>query len=270
MRDLPFLIYQKTAGPCHAGALQELANSGQLPFDLLSRVVTMPHNLGRECSGYVQYIVEHYESLPRMVVFLQFESEVHLPFTGGLWPNLRHLLSTDAGFVGLSKNSFEGPWPHPCERFGERPAFMACHKQYWREASAHGPEAKQWLPESFRFYANGLFAASADRIRAKPLSLYKAWLDRLEGREQLLCVDGNRYKPVSSWANSSSHRRGPAEVDCLMLEKLWHVVFGERVMMPAPHEYARWSAEYVAENARSRAKLRKPATFHCLPNSTWR
>ena len=59
-----------------------------------------------------------------------------------------------------------------------------------------------------------------------------------------------------------------------MLEKLWHVVFGERAMMPPPQNYSRWSAEYVAdaENRRVRVRL-KPnwaTEFKCLPNSTWR
>ena len=37
------------------------------------------------------------------------------------------------------------------------------------------------------------------------------------------------------WSNSS--RLVPAESDCLMLEKLWHVLLGEPAVMPLPAEY---------------------------------
>ena len=37
------------------------------------------------------------------------------------------------------------------------------------------------------------------------------------------------------WTNSS--RLVPAESDCLMLEKLWHVLLGEPVVMPPPAAY---------------------------------
>ena len=52
--------------------------------------------------------------------------------------------ATAAGYVGLSKNSFEGRWPSPCEPPRHVAAFAACADSYWREAAGApgdaGPE----------------------------------------------------------------------------------------------------------------------------------
>ncbi len=229
---VPHVVYHKTSARCRPPRRDEVEPHGEL--------VLMPHNLGRECSGYLRFIVERYErTLPRMTAFLQAGAEMHLPFShGGLWPSLRPLLNSTSGFVGLSKNSFEGHWPAPCESGRQLPAFLACHELYWSELSADGPEAGRPPPTTFRFYANGIFAASAERIRRRPRELYERLLDRLEGRAPLRCVHPSdpRHAAYAPWANQTD-RIAPSEIDCLMLEKTWHVLFGERATMPPPEEY---------------------------------
>ena len=237
LRDarVPFFVYHKGSPRCRAPAASDV-EPGVL--------VTLPHNLGRECSGYLRFIVDRYERLPRTTAFLQAGAEMHLPFTRGLMHTLRPLLNTTAGYVGLSKNSFEGAWPSPCEPRGHVAAFAACARAYWGEVAG---DAFTPPPRRLRFYANGLFLASASRIRARPLALYERLLDRLEGRAPLRCVDARdkRLAAYAPWANETS-RLAPAEIDCLMLEKLWHVLLGEQPVLPPPAEYDAGGGRYTA------------------------
>ena len=95
-------------------------------------------------------------------------------------------------------------------------------------------------------------------------------LARLEGRAPLRCVHpattaaaqhaaGWRQKGLHGayvdWTNSS--RLAPAESDCLMLEKLWHVMLGEPAEMPPPAVYNARVRGY-AESARA-AQIKCPA-----------
>ena len=238
---VPFVVYHKTSRRCREPQQADVA-----PGEL----ITMPHNLGRECAGYLRFIVDRYErGLPQMTVFLQAGAEMHMPFSHGLWHNLRPLLNTSRGFVALSKNAFEGQWPTPCEPARTRAAFGACQAHYWREASDGGPEAGRPPPSTFRFYANGLFAVSATRIRRRPLSLYEELLSRLEGRAPLRCVNpkDRRQGSYAAWANETD-RIAPAEIDCLMLEKLWHVMMGEPSTMPPPADYDASGGRYTADD----------------------
>ena len=267
-QSVPFLVYQKQAGRC-GGAVP-------LPAGAEPAIRTLPHNLGRECAGYLRYIVDHYDDLPRMTAFLQMGSLMHMPFQAHIWQNigfLRGNATHTPQFAGLSKNSIEGEWPAPCEdrekvssicpspllschsscpvHPEQRAAMNQCAADYWRDASGeNGPEAGRPPPKFFRFFANGLFAASRKRIRARPRSLYASMLARLEGSAPLRCTHPattrhakaaagwgakGLHGSFADWANSS--RVAPAETDCLMLEKLWHVLLGEPAEMPPPAEY---------------------------------
>jgi len=192
----------------------------------------------------------HYDDLPRVTAFLQMGALMHMSFSSSLWANLAFLRGNAThqppAYAGLSKNSIEGDWPGPCEDRQKVAAFKRCADDYWREFA----RTSDAPPDFFRFYANGLFAATRRRIRAHPRALYAALLDRLEGRAPLRCAHpaaskGSRAVPGWSreglhgtyveWANSS--RLVPAESDCLMLEKLWHVLLGEPAVMPPPAAY---------------------------------
>ena len=127
---LPYLIYQKRAGIC---------NSRPLPLSEAAHTRIIPFNLGRECVGYLQFIVDQYASLPYMTAFLQWGAEMHMPLRHeGLGPNLLFLRNCSQGYVGLSKNAFEGQWPSPCEPQRMRTAFASCEHQYWQEAVSSG------------------------------------------------------------------------------------------------------------------------------------
>ena len=108
---VPFLVYQKEAGRCGnaTGAPSGWSHGPGV------HVRTLAHNLGRECSGYLRFIVEHYDDLPRVTAFLQMGALMHMPFPGALWANLRFLRGNAThpppAFAALSKNAIEGAWP---------------------------------------------------------------------------------------------------------------------------------------------------------------
>ena len=228
--DVAFTIYQKESARC--GKHHKLPS----PLPPNGAVRSMPMNLGRECSGYLQYLYDEYERLPRLTAFLQWNAEMHMPVP--LAATIGMLSNFTGGFVALSKNSFEGRWPAPCEPKDQSKALRMCADQYWRAASGSLPGAGGMTvppaPTRFRFYANGIFAVARERVHRHPRSLYKLLLDRMLGRAPLACV-GGAHHAFASWSNSSGLVR--AEADCLMLEKMWHMFFGEEPALAPPDVY---------------------------------
>lgn len=70
---MQYRIYQKVGGLC---------NRRPLPPSESASTREVRSNLGRECLGYVQFIVDSYAALPRRVAFLQWEAEMHMPLRG--------------------------------------------------------------------------------------------------------------------------------------------------------------------------------------------
>ena len=211
-------VYQK-AGSCNESA-RGARTLSMLPAHVLR---WLDHNAGDECSAYLQYIVDEYDRLPSSVFFLQYaaEHQLMLPSVAAtvraaVGP-LRHL-----GFVALSRHSFEGKWPAPCEAGGKQATFARCSEAIFRDLGVA-------IPGRIRFYANGLFAVSRDRVRSRPLGFYQAMLHRLSGRATARC-DG---PDTRRRAGASSRLVG----DCHVLEKAWHIVFQEPPELPPPHEY---------------------------------
>ena len=227
-----FTIYQKQRGRCGRHPLP-----AELPISIDVRM--MPHNLGRECVGILQYLHDEYGRLPPLIAFLQWGAELHLPLPLPL--TLAALHNFTGGFMALSKNSFEGNWPVPCEDADQSKALRACADEYWyytTRAQLHSlpPQSQEAKPPvKFRFYANGMFAVARDRVRAHPQGFYKLLLDRHLGLAPLACVGGAHHRAFAPWANSSAFVR--AEADCLMLEKTWHLAFGESPTLPPPAVY---------------------------------
>ena len=226
--DVGFTIYQKESARC--GKHHKLPSL--LPPN--GAVRSMSINLGRECSGYLQYLYDEYERLPRLTAFLQWNAEMHMPVP--LSVTIGTLRNFTGGFVALSKNSFEGRWPAPCEPKDQSKALRMCADHYWQAAAGSSPSAMTTppAPTRFRFYANGLFAVARERLHRHPRSLYKLLLDRMLGRAPLACL-GGAHHAFASWTNSSGLVR--AEADCLMLEKMWHIFFGEEPALAPPDVY---------------------------------
>lgn len=225
---MTFTIYQKQSARCGRNPLPS-------PFPVKGADVrVMPGNLGRECSGILQFLYDEYHKLASHTAFMQWGAEVHMPLSLSL--TLLALQNGSGGFVALSKNSFEGFWPAPCEPPEQAKALRTCANEYWRTAPPSG--AMREPPTRFRFYANGLFAVAPERVQAHPRSYYKRLLDRMLGRAPLACVGGPHHLPFAPWVNASGFVR--AEADCLMLEKTWHIIFGESPTLAPPEVYNLW------------------------------
>lgn len=274
--NIAFTVMQKQTARCNLNQLPPLPSRGSLRI--------MPLNLGRECSGYLQYLYDDYHQLPELIAFLQWNAEMHMPFP--LDVSLRALGNFSGGYMALSKNSFEGAWPAPCEPRDQSKALHACAGHYWRMVSSHrrsdggsmgqlgdgrsgvfvgggrsaASDAAANTPERFRFYANGLFAVSRDRVRAHPRSRYKLLLDRMLGRAPLACV-GGVHRAFAPWANASGLVR--AEADCLMLEKMWHMFFGEDPTLAPPDTYNEWRFPQSYRDAYATGKRMRSGRITC-------
>ena len=207
-------------------------------------VLFMDHNRGDECSAYLHYIVHAYESLPDIVIFLQYASEPQLMLSSVARTALaarKAMTSRGLGFMSVGRHSFEGQWPAPCEAPGKQATFRRCSNRIWRDDYAVTP------PNAFRFYANGLFAVARERVLSRPKTWYAEVLARLSGRAQARC-DGPDTRRQSG---------APTRLvgDCHVLEKSWHVLFGEAHTMPTP-------TLYNALRAPSNVTLRVGGRFH--------
>jgi hypothetical protein len=214
-------VYQKrpcSSSPSSARTLSQL-------LALKTHVRMMEHNAGDECAAYLQYINDEYDRLPPAVAFLQYNSERQLIFPSMLQTLNSSVPSLDSmGYLALSKHSFEGSWPAPCEVTAKQATFDRCSRQAWRHLGIESP------PATFRFYANGLFAVTRARILQRPRAFYADMLERLSGRKPAWC-DGPDTR-------SMNHSQQALRVgDCHVLEKAWHVLFGENGTLPPPTVY---------------------------------
>ena len=220
-RNATFVVYQKNSSRCNR-------DPGLRPHE----VVTLSHNKGDECSGYLRYIGDEYDRLPESVAFVQMDSARQL-FVGGGGRDaglIRTLLTVaeplrTLGFVALSEHSFEGAWPAPCESRYKLTRFASCSARFWQLLQGDAPP-----PARLRFYANSLFAVTRARIRQRSRGFYVALAAQFEGKANSTC-DGPDTR-------SMGPLRGRKRVgDCHLLEKTWHVLFGEAAEMPPPLEY---------------------------------
>ena len=85
-------------------------------------------------------------------------------------------------------------------------------------------------PPELRFYANGLFVATRERIRARPRAFYIDLAERLAGARPSLC-------DVPDTRGRKSRDKVRKVGDCHLLEKLWHVVMGEEPLLPQGRRY---------------------------------
>lgn len=207
-----------------AGEAQAGATRARLQHELLQ----MTHNRGDECSAYLHYIVHAYDhGLAPLTLFVQYGAENQLMLPSVVRTAKAAIASMrryELGFLPLGRHSFEGRWPAPCEAVGKQATFRRCSEALWRaDLGVSTP------PRSFRFYANGLFGVSRERIRARPREWYIRMLRALSGEAPSRC-DGpdTRRRP-----GATTRLVG----DCHVLEKAWHVVFGEHPMQPKPERY---------------------------------
>lgn len=243
---VPFLVYQKR--PCNH------TRGAKIMEELSSAVRWMPHNRGDECSAYLQYIADEYDALPPAVAFMQFGSEQQQLLSTVLKTAQLAAESVQRlGFVALGRHSFEGAWPAPCEASGKQRTFRRCSERFWSDDLGVTP------PRAFRFYANGLFAVTRERIRRRPKRFYATLAARLAGETPSRC-DGPDTRAMKG---AASRLVG----DCHVLEKSWHVLFGEGPTLPTPREYGPLRSPRIATRPGGRF-YEVEAGGRCLANST--
>ena len=167
-RNVPFVVYQKMKGRCNT-----TVSLAQLQRDHgrhALRVRWMDHNRGDECSAYLQFIVDHYNALPRAVAFLQYDSRHQMlnyhsskrlqrvsghigSIADALVAVQAHRMNMSRGFLALGRHSFEGEWPGPCEPLTRASRFRKCSAPIAQHVL--GRNASGLL----RFYSNGKHCA---------------------------------------------------------------------------------------------------------------
>eukprot|EP00546_Thalassionema_frauenfeldii_P006093 CAMPEP_0178919024 /NCGR_PEP_ID=MMETSP0786-20121207/14174_1 /TAXON_ID=186022 /ORGANISM="Thalassionema frauenfeldii, Strain CCMP 1798" /LENGTH=240 /DNA_ID=CAMNT_0020592843 /DNA_START=352 /DNA_END=1071 /DNA_ORIENTATION=- len=180
----------------------------------LSPTLSIPFkNRGREeCTGYFQYILDHYDNLPEINVFLQDDaffnySKEHLwhtPFANfNALKNatLKHLHQS-RGFLhyGENKGLFGKRIP---DTKGYTEGYVV---QVMQDLGLPPAKTGTWVTSR----PKSSFAAHRDRILANSRETYKLMQQRI----------------LNASTNSEAHKR------CCALESTWHLVFGEPYDLP--------------------------------------
>ena len=121
---VPWTVVQKGGVRCNSSrAVARAARSG-LGDAQRHHVRWLAHNRGDECAAYLQWIVDHYDALPELVAFVQFGAERQL-LGGDLTTTLRMVIgrARELGYTALSRHSFQGAWPAPCEPAAKQRVF---------------------------------------------------------------------------------------------------------------------------------------------------
>jgi hypothetical protein len=138
------------------------------PDDSDANVIPLP-NLGREGHTYLHHIVENYDRLADVTVFIQARIDDHLP-----GDPVKHVcrMKAEALLGGCSKPLWALPanydFRHP-SYFGKELQPAECCLGEWFKNVLHCP----FPSEHVLFYRNGLFAASRARIRGRPVQYYE-------------------------------------------------------------------------------------------------
>ncbi len=181
---------------------------------------------GDECTGYLSFITDHYDSLPDYSVFLQSDPDHHLYF-----PYLNSVLQA------VSVGSYSVPFLH-----------LNFHRHYqtttpcMRDVEAFIFNLSTTVPPVplIGTYCCAQFVVSGDRIRAHPVGFYRRALSMVDGSMADIC------SPVPP--RRSSH--------CYVLEFLWHVVFGEPRFLPFRPDDVRLPISLRTKYGNERAKTR--------------
>jgi len=232
---VPWTVVQKGGVRCNSSRAAARAARSGLGDAQRHHVKWLAHNRGDECAAYLEWIVDRYDDLPELTAFVQFGAERQL-IGSELPTSLRMVVgrARELGYTALSRHSFQGAWPAPCEPAAKQRVFANCSAALWRRLEPTRPTA----PRALRFYANGLFVASRARIRSRPRALYAELAERLAGRQPSLCdVPDTRAHPPA--------QRSRLVGDCHLLEKTWHILLGEPAVMPAAQKYDRARAPHT-------------------------
>ena len=199
----------------NASAAQTLQASlrARWPGAGASRIVVeedSANDYAHEASGYLRYIVDHYDRLPRTLAFVHGDALAHNAELFSHWlPCLRPDWEGDTPLTGAYVG--ERAWEDPeADRFAD--AVNA-------DLAAAGASLR--LPrisgEPTSFFCCAHFAVSRAAVRANPRTAYVILLEHVHRREY--------------WAGAHLNL-GSGRLASGAMEMLWHAVFGEAPSLP--------------------------------------
>ncbi|KAJ8609793.1 hypothetical protein MRB53_038942 [Persea americana] len=169
------------------------------------------HHRGREVPTYLTYIIDNYDNLPHVTLFLhaypeQWHNDIVGPYTSDLLPILRMNKVYEHGYVNLRCKHVPGcpnsvnplsPSASDLKKGDIRALFAEAYMQVFNVTRTE-------VPEHIGAPCCAQFAASRDTIRARPKSDYERMLE---------------------WARTT--RLTDDFGVGWMFEQVWHIVFGK-------------------------------------------
>lgn len=175
LADLPAVVYDKSGEPGSKSVRSQTAGAHV-------QIVPLP-NVGREGHTYLQHIVTHYPDFPGTTLFLQGNPFPHLPQNMGpaeLAAESLRLANRGTPFKGLAYYSLK------CDHLG-RPHHLKDPESQgqWAGWGRDIPVGQVYGelfagPVPLRYHAKGaagLFLVSGERLRTRPLALYRRALE---------------------------------------------------------------------------------------------
>ena len=176
-------------------------------------------NFGDEAAAYLRFIIDHYDDLPKITVFVHGKPLQHNPRLA-TWIGC---LKPQTWFTYLTQNFIDDRCIVDKGNASLVPKFdSGAFADFW----VSFPWAELgWaeLPRCLSFYCCAEFALSRAAIRSKPLSFYK----RIWSHTINFITDENLSRKYKGW--------GLKQIGGVF-EHIWHVMFGE-VMMMHPYHY---------------------------------
>jgi len=168
-------------------------------------VCSVPTHQGFESSVFLSFIVNNYDRLPRTVAFLHGHPNVQGRKDCNNIDRLEQLLPTvnESTFVFISEMGFTAS-----------DGSQAAKK--WRAVGAAGADE---IPPSYFFTQGPHFVAGRDRIRSRPLALWKDMLAFASGQ--------NDYPGSDFWVDKKGFSQAPGHLAAggWQLEVWWNLLF---------------------------------------------
>jgi hypothetical protein len=150
-------------------------------------MISLP-NVGREAHTYIYHIVQNYDTLSDVTIFLQAKIADH-----GYTEDLGHIVSqlgSSARSCGFSRNfqtTKKGDTVHSDPDFNLRMSDVLIRDYGISPSSVGKIEFSEWFtqfidpvyPDPMTWYGNALFAVSRERIHSRPKKFYEELLTQL-------------------------------------------------------------------------------------------
>ncbi|EME38749.1 hypothetical protein DOTSEDRAFT_108592, partial [Dothistroma septosporum NZE10] len=137
-------------------------------------ILTVPKNKFNEVMAYLTFIIDHYDRLPDIMIFIHAHARTHhnpamMPFTADLVENLNPQRVIREGYVNLNCGYWESGKCTAQMRPAEGRPF-GHHIEAWNGLFPEYP-----LPQILAQFCCAQFAVSRERVLQIPLETFKRW-----------------------------------------------------------------------------------------------